>query len=188
MAETPPVGAPPPSASEDAFGRLLSLLPDDVKHLLLLEALETAGPSCLVGLESARDAILYAAVRHEPGLLRSVTGFLEHGDNVFEDDEVPADSDAQGDAAGDDMEDDADLLDTTAATGSHGGAGFGPPRRAAGSDPLVGPPGGPSDSGASSATGPGAASPHASQTAGGPPGAAPLSQWHEEDASGFGLA
>ena len=70
------------SQSEEVFARLLNLLPNEVKHLLLLEALETCGPSCLVGLEDARDKILYAAVRLEPALLRSVTSFLDSGEDL----------------------------------------------------------------------------------------------------------
>ena len=85
---TPP--APAGGSHEAVFARLLGLLPNDVKHLLLLEALETCGPACLVGLEAARDAILYAAVRHEPALLRSVTSFLG-ADNDLDggDDDAP---------------------------------------------------------------------------------------------------
>jgi hypothetical protein len=38
-------------------------LPPEFKHALLIQALETCGPSVLAGLEAARDAILYAASR-----------------------------------------------------------------------------------------------------------------------------
>ena len=70
------------STPAESFTRLLGLLPEETKHLLLLEALETCGPACLVGLENARDAILYAAVRLDPALLRSVTSFLESEEEI----------------------------------------------------------------------------------------------------------
>lgn len=88
-----------PASSEAAFARLLSLLPDDIKHVLLLEALETCGPSCLKGLEQARDSILHAAVRLEPALLRSVTSYLGHDEE---------DGDGDADATNADMPDDDD--------------------------------------------------------------------------------
>jgi hypothetical protein len=99
--------------SAAAFGRLLQLLPDEYKHLLLLEALETCGPACLVGLEAARDAILLSAVRHEPALLRSVTSFLEGGDEEDSTDGPEGESAATGihDAGGDAAEDDEDSMD-----------------------------------------------------------------------------
>lgn len=115
---------------EAVFGRLLSLLPNDVKHLLLLEALETCGPACLVGLETARDAILYAAVRHEPALLRSVTSFLG-ADNDLDggDNDTPhIATSAPGD---DDFEDELQLGDTGAASSLPTRPTPGPPPREA---------------------------------------------------------
>ena len=48
-------------ATAAVFGELLVHLPDELKHALLIQALETVGPACLEGLEEARDAILLAA-------------------------------------------------------------------------------------------------------------------------------
>ena len=99
--------------SQAIFRALLHSLPDALKCSLLVQALETCGPDCLVGLEEARDAILYAAARIEPALLRSVTSFLEEADLDESAGEDGGDAD-DADMAGEEMHDD------------DGGIGMGP--------------------------------------------------------------
>ncbi len=121
-----PVSLATVNPSSLAFARVLGLLPDDYKHLLLLEALETCGPECLVGLEAARDSILEAAVRMEPALLRSMTSFLSGDDDVaddgVDDDDVPVEhAEAAMDADEEGGDDDSNRLfcggDTSASSG-----------------------------------------------------------------------
>lgn len=81
------------------FSSLLEQLPDDLKAALLREALATCGPACLVGLERERDAILYAASRQNPALLRGIVRWMG-GDGEVDDE--------GGEGADDDEEDDVD--------------------------------------------------------------------------------
>lgn len=61
------------------FDDLMSHLPDDFKYKLLLDALQRGGPAVLEGIEEARDAIIYAASRRNPALLRNIVQFVESG-------------------------------------------------------------------------------------------------------------
>jgi hypothetical protein len=97
-------------------------LDDGAKHALLLEALDVCGPAVLIGLEEARDAILYAATRTEPGLLRSMQALLDPallGEEEEDEDEVEVEEGEEGDDDDDDdeqedEEDDAAVHDAAA--------------------------------------------------------------------------
>ena len=105
----PGLSAVDESKAQVVFCELLRELPESLKYTLLIQALEACGPDCLVGLEDARDAILYAAARLEPALLRNVTSFLEQNEDDGGDDADMAEHTAVGAAPfGDDDDEEGD--------------------------------------------------------------------------------
>jgi len=58
------------------FHDLLQHLPEELKFKLLLEGLQSCGPECLTGIEEARDAIIFAASRQNPSLLRNIVRWM----------------------------------------------------------------------------------------------------------------
>lgn len=80
------------------FAELADGLSEAQKHALLIEALDTVGPGLFADprLAAARDAILFAAVRAEPALMRTVQLFLEVDDD--------AQLEGEGDEEGEDGE------------------------------------------------------------------------------------
>lgn len=100
------------------FDDLMSHLPDDFKYKLLLDALQRGGPAVLEGIEEARDAIIYAASRRNPALLRNIVQFVESGGA----DEMPDDGEGNGDE-NEDSDDDGDAASSIGAAKRSAAAG-----------------------------------------------------------------
>ena len=79
------------------FDKLLVSLPEDLKCMLLMKALEMCGPSCLEGFEAARDAIIFNASRQEPSLLRAIGTWLNEEGFEGEKEEEEEEEDEEGD-------------------------------------------------------------------------------------------
>jgi hypothetical protein len=67
------------------FHDLLQHLPEELKFKLLLEGLQSCGPECLAGIEEARDAIIFAASRQNPSLLRNIVRWMGADDGDDDD-------------------------------------------------------------------------------------------------------
>jgi hypothetical protein len=81
------------------FHDLLQHLPDELKFKLLLEGLQSCGPECLTGIEEARDAIIFAASRQNPALLRNIVRWMG-ADDAGDDEIEGGDDDGAGQMSG----------------------------------------------------------------------------------------